>query len=107
MSPNAPDAARTADLVARIREAATAADFGPQQAEAALTDVLSDRSDWLDPRYQRRIDDQDWTLYPLYRAADRGCSMLVAVFKPGVSAPVHNHGSWAVIGIYRGRERET
>lgn len=27
--------------------------------------------------------------------------------KPGVSAPVHNHGSWAVIGIYRGRERET
>jgi hypothetical protein len=32
---------------------------------------------------------------------------IVAVFRPGVPAPVHDHGSWAVIGIYRGRERET
>jgi 3-mercaptopropionate dioxygenase len=31
----------------------------------------------------------------------------VAVFRPGVQAPVHDHRSWAVIGIYRGRERET
>jgi predicted metal-dependent enzyme (double-stranded beta helix superfamily) len=46
-------------------------------------------------------------LYPLYRAPDRRASMLVAVFRPGITAPVHNHGSWAVIGIYRGRERET
>jgi len=46
-------------------------------------------------------------LYPLYRAPDRRTSMLVAVFGPGITAPVHDHGSWAVIGIYRGRERET
>ena len=25
----------------------------------------------------------------------------------GAPSPVHDHGSWAVIGIYRGRERET
>jgi predicted metal-dependent enzyme (double-stranded beta helix superfamily) len=34
-------------------------------------------------------------------------SMLVAVFAPGARAPIHDHGSWAVIGIYRGREQET
>lgn len=31
----------------------------------------------------------------------------MAVFAPGAQAPIHNHGSWAVIGIYRGREKET
>ena len=46
-------------------------------------------------------------LYPLFRADDRRCSVLVAVFETGVPAPVHNHGTWAVVGVDSGRERET
>jgi predicted metal-dependent enzyme (double-stranded beta helix superfamily) len=80
-------------LVDRIRDAAANVDFGPQHVRAILADVLADPDDWLDRRYRRREADRDWMLYPLYRAADGRCSMLVAVFKPGVRAPVHNHGS--------------
>jgi predicted metal-dependent enzyme (double-stranded beta helix superfamily) len=40
------------------------------------------------------------------RAEQGDCSLLVAVFRSGAAVPVHDHGSWAAIGIYRGRERE-
>ena len=29
------------------------------------------------------------------------------VLRPDTPPPVHNHGTWAVIGIYKGREHET
>ena len=43
----------------------------------------------------------------VYRAEDGRCSILVVVLRPGTPLPVHNHGSWAVIGVYKGREHET
>jgi predicted metal-dependent enzyme (double-stranded beta helix superfamily) len=81
--------------------------YGPERAAVLLEGVLAQPPDWLDQRYQERPDDRDWMLYPLYRAPDHRASMLVVVFGPGITAPVHDHGAWAVIGIYRGRERET
>jgi predicted metal-dependent enzyme (double-stranded beta helix superfamily) len=33
--------------------------------------------------------------------------VLVVVLRPDTPLPVHNHGTWAVIGIYKGREHET
>jgi len=44
--------------------------------------------------------------YSIYRAPDGRASILVAVFGPGVVTPAHDHGAWAVVGTYRGRERE-
>lgn len=94
-------------LVDALVAAASGADFGPERTVALLEGALAQGHDWLDEQYLQRAEDRDWMLYPLYRAPDRRTSMLVAVFSPGITAPVHNHGSWAVIGIYRGRERET
>jgi predicted metal-dependent enzyme (double-stranded beta helix superfamily) len=94
-------------LIGRIREASTAEDLGPERVQAVLAAALATDADWLQARYQQRDEHQDWMLYPLYRAEDGRVSMLVAVFKPGVVSAVHNHGAWAVIGVYRGRERET
>jgi predicted metal-dependent enzyme (double-stranded beta helix superfamily) len=95
------------DLIDRIGTAAAAADFGPHHVHDILQDVLRRDDDWLDPRYQDLAGEPVGKLYPLYRAPDRRWSMLVAVFAPGARTPVHDHGSWAVTGTYRGREQET
>jgi predicted metal-dependent enzyme (double-stranded beta helix superfamily) len=96
-----------AELISSVREASAADDFRPEQVRDLLTNVLSRGDDWLDRKYQTRHGEPKGKLYPLFRAEDRRCSILVAVFEAGVPAPVHNHGSWAVVGVYRGRERET
>jgi 3-mercaptopropionate dioxygenase len=95
------------DLIARVRAASEADECGPEQIRDLLSEALSRDDDWLDKQYQSRDGEPGGKLYPLFRAEDRRCSMLVAVFEPGVPAPVHNHGSWAVVGVYSGRERET
>lgn len=95
------------DLVARIRTVSATDDFGPKQIQDVLTEILSREGDWLDQRYQQRDGEPVGKLYPLFRADDGRCSILVAVFAPGAQTPIHNHGSWAVVGIYRGREQET
>jgi predicted metal-dependent enzyme (double-stranded beta helix superfamily) len=41
-------------------------------------------------------------LTPLYQAAD--LTIVNVVWKPGISIRPHNHETWAVIGIYTGRE---
>lgn len=99
--------AGAAALVDRLVEAASRPDFGPGRTTALLEEALAQPGNWLEDQYLRRGVDDDWMLYPLHRAPDRRASMLVAVFRPGITAPVHDHGSWAVIGVYRGRERET
>jgi 3-mercaptopropionate dioxygenase len=71
-----------------------------------LGEALTTPGDWIDPLYQQ-LGEGEYALYPVYRAEDGRCSMLVVLLRPGTPLPVHNHGSWAVIGVYRGREHET
>lgn len=94
------------ELIERIKVAAKAADFGPEDARRVLREALSDETDWLDQQHQTR-EGEDWMLHPLYRGPDGSLSVLAAVFRPGVVCPAHDHGSWAVVGVYCGRERET
>jgi predicted metal-dependent enzyme (double-stranded beta helix superfamily) len=77
----------------------------PEQVEGIVRQALADQREWLDAEYQE-LGDGDYALHPLYRDESRHCSMLIAVLKPGVALPIHNHGSWAVIGVYRGREKD-
>lgn len=44
-------------------------------------------------------------LVPIYRSHE--LTILNVVWKPGMSVPPHNHQTWAVIGIYCGREDNT
>jgi 3-mercaptopropionate dioxygenase len=95
------------DLVGRIRDAADPqAGPDPGRVRDILKEALATPGDWVDPAYQQ-LGDSEYALYPVYRAADGRCSILVVVLRPGVPLPVHNHGSWAVIGVYKGREHET
>jgi predicted metal-dependent enzyme (double-stranded beta helix superfamily) len=97
----------TGALVREMAAVAGRPDFGPDRAAAVLDRCLTDRTTVLDDRHLTRPAGEPWALHPLVRAPDRSWSMLVAVFATGARAPVHDHGSWAVIGIYRGREKET
>ncbi len=90
-------------------ELATAAAIGvpdPEWVRTLLSDTLRER-DWLAARFAVIPEGEPYALFPVYRDAQRRCSLLIVSLRPGVPLPVHNHGSWAVIGIYQGRERET
>src|SRR5437899_2574716 len=40
---------------------------------------------------------------PLYQD-DNGLTLMHARFGPEAMTPVHNHNSWAIVGLYRGRD---
>lgn len=95
------------DLADRIRDAsAPGTGPDPERVRDLLREALATPGDWIDPAYQQ-LGEGEYALYPVYRAADGRCSILVVVLRPDIPLPVHNHGSWAVIGIYKGREQET
>jgi 3-mercaptopropionate dioxygenase len=41
---------------------------------------------------------------PLY-TDETGLTLVRARFGPEAMTPIHNHGSWGVVGVYRGRDR--
>lgn len=96
----------TTELIDRLRSAAGQDAFGPREVGRILADALAQDRHWLAPEHLRR-DGRDWMLHPLFRCPAGRWSMLAAVFRPGVPVPVHDHGAWAVVGVYRGRECET
>jgi predicted metal-dependent enzyme (double-stranded beta helix superfamily) len=42
----------------------------------------------------------------LYMPADKSFSIIGGVWAPGQTTPIHDHLTWALIGVYRGKERE-
>jgi predicted metal-dependent enzyme (double-stranded beta helix superfamily) len=45
--------------------------------------------------------------YALYRAEDGSLTLFSLVIPAGAETPVHDHLAWGLIGVYRGRQRET
>jgi predicted metal-dependent enzyme (double-stranded beta helix superfamily) len=45
-------------------------------------------------------------LYPLHVAQDESFSIAVTVFNVGQPSPMHDHGTWGVIGVVKGVEHE-
>ena len=62
---------------------------------------------WLDERYRRPVPAKSYAQYLLYLPPDEVWSAVSFVWPAGASTPVHDHGTWGVIGVYQGRERET
>lgn len=93
-------------LATQLATTAAAGVPDPERVRALLQDALLER-DWLEARFGVIPEGEQYALFPAYRDPARRCSMLVVSLRPGMPLPVHDHGSWAVIGIYQGRERET
>ena len=47
-----------------------------------------------------------FTLNKVHVEADDSFSIGVGIWDVGKSTPIHDHGTWGVIGIYRGAEKE-
>ncbi len=97
---------RLEQLATHLATAAAGGVPDPEWVRTLLYEALNER-DWLDARFAVIPDGEQYALFPVYRDPEQKCSALVVSLRPGMPLPVHNHGSWAVIGVYRGRERET
>ena len=81
--------------------------------EAATTAAVAERLDALladgvelDPALTAP-DAEQYAMHPLHVARDESFSAAVAVWGVGQATPIHDHGTWGVVGIVRGSEIET
>jgi 3-mercaptopropionate dioxygenase len=70
-----------------------------------LRDVLPDPG-LLEPRHWEPWDDRYRQHLVHVHPAGR-YSIVALVWKPGQATPIHDHLSWCVVGVWRGREHET
>lgn len=93
-----------------VEEVRTVVDEGggeevvPEKVAALLRSLLNE-PDVLDPRYTRPKTG-NYVLYPIWVEPGGRFSIASAVWDAGQVTPVHDHGTWGVIGIYRGIEHE-
>jgi predicted metal-dependent enzyme (double-stranded beta helix superfamily) len=75
-------------------------------AVGARLSALLEHDGWLAPEHQ--VPGRDtYRQHLLHVSPDRRLSVVALVWLPGQSTPIHDHVSWCVVGVYRGRERET
>lgn len=58
-----------------------------------------------DPRYLERQPGCRYGSYLLYRAPDTSFVVVIDTFDAGQSTQIHNHRTWAVVGLLEGAER--
>lgn len=94
-----------------------------QRMESVQDDA--ERVELLKPTFQKLLQSEGWLpeeyaqpaettgmgggigAYALYRAKDASLCLFSFVIPPGTTTPVHDHGSWGLVGLYRGRQHET
>jgi predicted metal-dependent enzyme (double-stranded beta helix superfamily) len=75
-------------------------------AIAARLRALLAADGWLAPEHQLGSRD-GYRQHLLHVSESRRFSVVALVWLPGQATPIHDHVSWCVVGVYRGRERET
>ncbi|MDH4564180.1 cysteine dioxygenase [Pseudomonas sp. BN411] len=77
----------------------------PCECVAALAPLMRELIDvapgFLEPEHYRS-DAGHYSRNLIYRAEDDGLSLYALVWMPGQWTPVHDHGSWGVVGIVEG-----
>jgi predicted metal-dependent enzyme (double-stranded beta helix superfamily) len=51
--------------------------------------------------------DDRFAMNLIHMPEDKSLSVIGGVWKPGQTTPIHDHLTWALIGVYRGEERES
>jgi 3-mercaptopropionate dioxygenase len=83
---------------------------GRQQAEPAdcvlalaplMLELIEQAGTFLEPEHYRS-DHGSYTRNLIYDAADESLSLYSIVWLPGQWTPVHDHGSWGVVGVVEG-----
>jgi predicted metal-dependent enzyme (double-stranded beta helix superfamily) len=66
-----------------------------------MLDLIDRAGTFLEPRHYRS-DAAGYTRNLIYDAPDRSLSLYAIVWLPGQWTPVHDHGSWGVVGVVEG-----
>ncbi len=72
------------------------------EVDTALRALIA-TDDWLDPAW-RLAGADTYRQYPLYIDPEGRFSVVSFVWGPGHRTPIHNHGTWGVIGVLTGAE---
>ncbi|MBL0917802.1 MAG: cysteine dioxygenase family protein [Hydrogenophaga sp.] len=86
--------------IARSRAAASPADCVLALAPLML-DLIEHAGDFLQPEHYRS-DPAGYTRNLIHETPDDGLSLYALVWLPGQWTPVHDHGSWGVVGVVEG-----
>ncbi|MFZ6044557.1 cysteine dioxygenase [Pseudomonas sp. CR3202] len=66
-----------------------------------MMELIDTAPGFLEPRHFRS-DPGHYSRNLIFRAEDDGLSLYALVWMPGQWTPVHDHGSWGVVGIVEG-----
>lgn len=66
-----------------------------------MLDLIEHAGGFLEPRHYRS-DPSGYARNLVYDAPDAGLSLYALVWLPGQWTPVHDHGSWGVVGVVEG-----
>lgn len=66
-----------------------------------MLDLMAHAASFLQPQHYRS-DAAAYTRNLIYDAADDSLSLYAIVWQPGQWTPVHDHGSWGVVGVIEG-----
>src|SRR4249920_2458664 len=66
-----------------------------------MLDLIEQAGTFLEPPHLRS-DPQAYTRNLIYDAPDQSLSLYSIVWLPGQWTPVHDHGSWGVVGVVEG-----
>lgn len=72
---------------------------------AGVLGTLLEAPDWLRPEHRLGWPDRFRT-HIIHVASDGSFSIVVVVWQPGQTTPIHDHVSWCVVGVYEGEEEE-
>lgn len=66
--------------------------------------LLTD-SYWLQSEYQEPSDSVGWSVKMLYQEPDYPITIQNVVWLPHQSSTIHNHGTWGIVAVISGREK--
>lgn len=66
-----------------------------------MLDLIAGAGSFLQPQHYRS-DPQAYTRNLIFEAPDQSLSLYAIVWLPGQWTPVHDHGSWGVVGVIEG-----
>ena len=70
-----------------------------------MLDLIGHATSFLEPLHYRS-DPDHYARNLVYQAPDDSLSLYVLVWQPGQWTPVHDHGSWGVVGVLEGTLEE-
>lgn len=67
--------------------------------------LLAHADDFLTPEH-RKPDPNQYARHAVYVCPQGGLSLFTMVWSPGQWTPIHDHGTWGVVGVIKGRLEE-